>query len=617
MASATRDADSDIHEVKNKRDFQEIGISVTCVWPASRRFPRTDPNKPKVAAWRNNLAGLSHNENLLFIAYNFDEIYVYEPYGQFEYLDKPELILKLPVSRPGLRGYIDDGHPHGINHLIIDKLGHEEVMLVACDDGDVIAYYISDVKREILSRASSNASIIPAPTDHILRPFFLENVGLSAWGLAIHAHARQIAVSCNTGIVHVFAFGLTTDLEYPHDVTQHDTRWPVVSHLTRHENPAQNFHVQLRGHGGNIPTVAFDNSGQDPEGRYLVSAQIGQEGIVWDLWGGITSFFEHGTFGGPSVDEQSQEGPARNWGWSVLCVDSASYWPSQGSLETFGCSEPYFWKQESRQWDNTLGAALIPGNVPRRPMRANTVNYDNEEVFRGSARVLTEANLVNAARSEIERLRGKKSNTRADPRDIYSIRSTRPARLPSDDISDSTKDEMFHEGWGVVNPEYPYRPHFDILICTSKDIGLIYRTEPGRLDRINCSDPLSRQAPLEDDNVHVYHRLNMALQIRELGIVIVGDQAGRVAVISLNKMRDAPRIKGFRIDRILPTWGEEKSGHRQTTALVGMALGPVNPSEEGIDRTWRLMLFYRDHTILVYNIWRKYSRGNFGDSDGG
>lgn len=571
--------------------------------------------------------------------YNFDEIYVYEPCGQSEHIDKPELILKLPVSRPGLRGHIDPRHPHGVNHLVLDRLGHEEIVLVACDDGDVMAYYVSDIQRELVSRGFSDTSFIPAPNDHSLRPFFLQNVGLSAWGLAVHTNARQVAVSCNTGIVHVFAFGLV-DSEYPRGLGQHisSTQWPVVSHLTRHEVPAQNWHIELKGHENNVPTVAFDNSGRDPEGRYLVSAEIGQNGIIWDLWDkNIDSFFAHGTFVGWNNNEEPPELLARNWGWSVLCVDPASYWPSQGCQETFGCSEPYLWKQNSRQWDNTPSAAIVPNNVPGRAFRALVYGNEDEEVCRDKGNVLTDADLVKAARSDIECMKGKRVDAMADLRDIYSIRSTRTARLQSgklhhlknsdfsdnfdnsctSDTPDSANDEVSYEGLSILNPEYRQRPQFDILVCTSRDIGLIYRSGPNPLDRINCSDPLSCQKPLPGCNVHAYHRLNMATQIRELGIIIVGDQAGRVAVISLTKMRNAPRIKGFRIDRILPTWSEEKAGHRPRTALVGMALGPVSPGQdEGIDRTWRLMLFYYDHTILVYHIKRKFSRGRFGDSKG-
>lgn len=39
------------------------------------------------------------------------------------------------------RGYIDNFRPHCVNHMVIGKLGDHEILLLACDDGDVIAYY--------------------------------------------------------------------------------------------------------------------------------------------------------------------------------------------------------------------------------------------------------------------------------------------------------------------------------------------------------------------------------------------------------------------------------------------------------------------------------------------
>jgi hypothetical protein len=49
-----------------------------------------------------------------------------------------------------------------------------------------------------------------------VRPFFQQNVEISAWGLAIHKNSRLIAVGTNKHNVHVFAFGLT-DLDSDSD----------------------------------------------------------------------------------------------------------------------------------------------------------------------------------------------------------------------------------------------------------------------------------------------------------------------------------------------------------------------------------------------------------------
>jgi hypothetical protein len=63
----------------------------------------------------------------------------------------------LPISDDAILvgGDIDPSHGHYVNHLIIGNLGDEEIVLVSCDDGDVLAYHtnvISDVVERIMGR---------------------------------------------------------------------------------------------------------------------------------------------------------------------------------------------------------------------------------------------------------------------------------------------------------------------------------------------------------------------------------------------------------------------------------------------------------------------------------
>jgi vacuolar-type H+-ATPase subunit C/Vma6 len=64
---------------------------------------------------------------------------------------KPDLKIVLPRSRKGINvgGYIDNNNPHSVNHMILGNLGNYEVLLMACDDGDVIAYYIHLLENEV------------------------------------------------------------------------------------------------------------------------------------------------------------------------------------------------------------------------------------------------------------------------------------------------------------------------------------------------------------------------------------------------------------------------------------------------------------------------------------
>lgn len=88
-----------------------------------------------------------------------------------------------------------DGHQ--VNHLIVGLLGEREILLMAYDDGDVIGYYTKLIEDTIGDSYSPLQS-------HDLVPFFHENVGRSAWGLAIHQKSRLIAVGSNAHVATVF-----------------------------------------------------------------------------------------------------------------------------------------------------------------------------------------------------------------------------------------------------------------------------------------------------------------------------------------------------------------------------------------------------------------------------
>ena len=71
-------------------------------------------------------------------------MYCYKPVGIFQKMHKtPHFILPLPRSEAGkkTRGVLDQHHPHDVNHLIVRDFGDGEILLMACDDGDVIGYH--------------------------------------------------------------------------------------------------------------------------------------------------------------------------------------------------------------------------------------------------------------------------------------------------------------------------------------------------------------------------------------------------------------------------------------------------------------------------------------------
>jgi hypothetical protein len=163
-------------------------------------------------------------------------------------------------------------------------LGHDEALLATCDDGDVVGYRVNEILKAIERRIPSNLDGGISVQGSRVRTFLHRNVGKSAWGLAVHRDARMIAISANTHEVTVLAYALAEsedefmssgfeENEDPHT----DTQTPDFP------TPRKRDHVITLIAGANIPSVSFDNSGEDPTGRWLFCSSIDGSNILWDL----------------------------------------------------------------------------------------------------------------------------------------------------------------------------------------------------------------------------------------------------------------------------------------------------------------------------------------------
>lgn len=126
-------------------------------------------------------------------------------------------------------------------------------------------------------------------------------------------------------------------------------------------------------------------------------------------------------------------------------------------------------------------------------------------------------------------------------------------------------------------------------------------------------------------------RINMLHHVPELSLVVVGSAMGRVALLTLTKGPRCPGMGnlryGFRVDYILPHKFEEAAsvagigGNGRSVqplcTLIGVAIGPaprgaglklpppdIDANGNAVSRTYRLMLHYKDHTIIMYDIRR-------------
>lgn len=165
--------------------------------------------------------------------------------------------------------------------------------MVACyDDGDVAAFYTRHIAEYISSKPEIPSSTTPKQrrksssslyTESTPKPFFQENVGISAWGLAVHQKSRLIAVSSNRFEVTVFAPALAANESMTGRNCDCDACCDgVESHVRRR---ARNWRivVSMGPLADNIPNISFVD---DKHGYAEKISAIDIKGAMWlaDIW---------------------------------------------------------------------------------------------------------------------------------------------------------------------------------------------------------------------------------------------------------------------------------------------------------------------------------------------
>jgi len=273
------------------------------------------------------LTALSQLYNLYFLACN-DTVHVYQPSFPDQNLsNEPQLILRLPLSPHAAGGGIDPQDSHSVTRVHVDYLGCDEILLAACDDGDVIGYRVHEIQRALEAHKSSPDCGFMATDEEDRVKFFLHrNVGASAWGLAVHRNARIIAISANTHKITVLVFALSDALPPCKECLQSppvpESMEVTAMHFEESRSSRKEDHMFALSADTNIPAVSFNNTGDDPTGHWLFSCSIDGKTMLWDLHkpGRPSAVFQIGwcaSAHGPS------SAPRQGHGWCA-CQDSGS-----------------------------------------------------------------------------------------------------------------------------------------------------------------------------------------------------------------------------------------------------------------------------------------------------
>ncbi|EPE08276.1 hypothetical protein F503_01059 [Ophiostoma piceae UAMH 11346] len=273
---------------------------------------------PPVSRGRLNLTALSQKYNVFFAAFK-EEIHVFRPQQAPEIVRGALLILRPQPTEAAKKigGYQSTTAPHQVNHMIVGDLGDTEILLMAFDDGDVIAYYTEHIVKYLSSKWRGHPTRSPKkPT-----PFFRETVGLSAWGLAIHTKSRLIAVSSNLAEVTVFApalyrayrrWSVTTESDSIENAPAfHPGRYGFQKLKSALEKRARNWRILLPlGRGGkNIPSIAFVGDCGLP--YMIIATDI--DGCIW-----LLNIWEPNSH--PLKVQLGQAKAANAMGWGILPI---------------------------------------------------------------------------------------------------------------------------------------------------------------------------------------------------------------------------------------------------------------------------------------------------------
>ncbi|KAI0385837.1 hypothetical protein F5Y04DRAFT_244771 [Hypomontagnella monticulosa] len=578
-----------------------------------------DGGPPRVTIWRLNLTALSQIYNIYMVAYQ-DKIHISRPRSCVTNVlpAEPDLILQPPASEMsyGVGGYLDEAFPHQVNHLIVGELGCEEILLLAYDDGDVVGYYTRHIENEILRRERNERY-----TAGVLRPFFHENVGKSAWGLAVHKQSRIIGVSSNAHKVCVFVFALTGQTyrhnpavdsveffrniakdEYgnvvdPEKTTSQATnnKKGVNDDSSESEDPKianleyavrrrdANWRIVLETGriGTNMPNIAFSENG---EGHAEKVVAVDINGRLWlmDIW----HFSRHPHIKIEAIHSGPRHSPLhgrlgpphRPKGWGVLVLPESSFLPTKTHEESLGL--PF---SEAKCAVNDKVGRWI-------------------DISRGIEHVRNNSTVHPWMRSSnIER---------------FAFNPMEPRRPQSGEWFDYAHSKT---KWDHVNASSNPRPR-SVLACRSSilrayevDIELRSFEEDGvgiMFEKaIDQTRPLHAVLPA----MRISHeRLANLIHVPELSLVVAGSLCGRVALLTLTQPEDRTRYnRAFRIEAILPTKADEDEQLRPICPMLGVAIAPV-PFSGNVEladkpvgrRRYRLMLHFYDLRILSYELSR-------------
>ncbi|ODQ66366.1 hypothetical protein NADFUDRAFT_82206 [Nadsonia fulvescens var. elongata DSM 6958] len=160
---------------------------------------------------RNNLTTSSNDYNMVFVAVH-SEIRIFDinsTTGSLNPLPKLRFETKPSILEPSMtRGANWPSDPHGINFLKLGRLGDQEVLASASDNGRVLLWLVRELMIRInqVESQSINTGALPFHLTELIQvpPKLIIKQTQSAWGIDFHNQLQLLAISDNTHHVYVY-----------------------------------------------------------------------------------------------------------------------------------------------------------------------------------------------------------------------------------------------------------------------------------------------------------------------------------------------------------------------------------------------------------------------------
>lgn len=160
--------------------------------------------------------------------------------------------------------------------------------------------------------------------------------------------------------------------------------------------------------------------------------------------------------------------------------------------------------------------------------------------------------------------------------EIEPLSITSPVRASPDGFNEESKARKRSRKERQSRESVLTSPSIPTIHCSTSHLRLL-NAPYGRRPHIFCGNILAQQLPqsrLWRGHMSSLRRLNMLQQIPEIGVVVIASQFGRCAICALTR-HPKTRAFGLRVDWIVPTKRQEKSGERPGLWLLGVATAPV------------------------------------------